>query len=296
MPEFKGKKGRDPQVHVKAFENWAVCRDLPKSDWTACFPQTLKGTAQKWYYNYPPEKLPTYKIMAKALVQRFTDKKSDEELLSLLGRIQQKKMSVRQFVEEIKDLARQLSSPPGNKSLRAWFINGTSLKGVAKTETTNPTKTFEELVERAVKMERKGTKRQRTESSSSSSSSSDSSSDEEPVEKRRDWQKEIKMLKKKIEELSGVRQNMPTKGEKWCIHCREDDHTTSECVKCDYCEKRGHAWEECPVRLAPTVQIATPVVQEAAGPPSGQTGNPQPRYYRPRYAVNDNRPPRKLHC
>ena len=54
MPEFKGKKG-DPQVHVQAFENWAVFRELPRKDWKDCFPQTLRGTAQKWYFNYPRE-------------------------------------------------------------------------------------------------------------------------------------------------------------------------------------------------------------------------------------------------
>ena len=115
--------------------------------------------------------------MSKAFAQIFKDKKSDEELLSQLGRIKQKKTDVRQFVEEIKDLARQLSSPPGHKSLRAWFPNGTSLKGLAKSEITNPTKTFEELVQQAMKMERKGAKRSRKDTSSSDSSNSSSSED-----------------------------------------------------------------------------------------------------------------------
>ena len=113
MPEYKGKKGSDPQVHVQAFESWAEVRGLPRHDWRVCFPQTLRGTAQKWYFNYPPTSLTTFKQMSKALVERFKEEKSDEELLGQLGRIKQKKTTVRQFVEEIKDLARQLSSPPG---------------------------------------------------------------------------------------------------------------------------------------------------------------------------------------
>ena len=45
MPDFSGKKGKDPQVHVQAFESWAGYRELPKEEWRECFPQTLKGSA-----------------------------------------------------------------------------------------------------------------------------------------------------------------------------------------------------------------------------------------------------------
>ena len=69
-------------------------------------------------------------------------------------------------------------------------MNGTALKGLAKAEITNPTKSFEELVERAVKMERKQTKKRsdKTDSLDSSGSDTTSNSDEEPVIKGRDWQ------------------------------------------------------------------------------------------------------------
>ncbi|MCO5571745.1 hypothetical protein L7F22_025493 [Adiantum nelumboides] len=156
MLEFKENKGSDPKVHIEEFESWASLRELPRTEWRVCFPQTLRGIAQTWYFNYPSEQLVTYKATSKAFIQRFRDEQTDEELLSQLGKIKQKKSSVRQFVEEIKDLARQLSSPLGNKSLRAWFLNGSSLKGLAKAEITNPTKSFEDLIQRAMKMERKG--------------------------------------------------------------------------------------------------------------------------------------------
>ena len=61
MPEYKGKKGSDPLVHVQAFKNWAEVRGLlPKAEWRVCFPQTLLGTTQKWYFNYPLENLTSY--------------------------------------------------------------------------------------------------------------------------------------------------------------------------------------------------------------------------------------------
>ncbi|MCO5555870.1 hypothetical protein L7F22_009415 [Adiantum nelumboides] len=219
MPEFKGKK-----------------------EWRVCFPQTLRGVAQTWYFNYPPEQLGTYKATSKAFIQRFKEEGTDEELLSQLGKIKQKKANVRQFVEEIKDLVRRLSSPPRNKSLRAWFLNGSSLKGLAKAEITNPTKSFEDLIQRAMKMERKGAKKGRKESSSESSDldSSSSSSDDEPINKKAkicDWESKLKQMKKKIQELSGMKTKMPKKGETWCTHCREGNHSTSECIKCEYCER-----------------------------------------------------------
>ena len=106
-------------MHVQAFESWVEYRELPKEEWRECFPETLKGPAQKWYFNYPPKKLGTYKQLAKALIKCFKDEQSDEDLLKALGKIKQKKSLVHQFVENIKDLVRQLASPPSNKSLRA---------------------------------------------------------------------------------------------------------------------------------------------------------------------------------
>ena len=64
MPNFNGKKGKNPQVHVQDFESLAGYKELPKEEWWECFPQTVKGPAQKWYFNYPPENLGTYKQFA----------------------------------------------------------------------------------------------------------------------------------------------------------------------------------------------------------------------------------------
>ena len=61
-------------------------------------------------------------------------------------------------------------------------------------------------------------------------------------------------------------------------------------MKCDYCERRGHVWEECPIRtLTPAVRVAAPVQNSA------QTAK---RAYQPRYDNNYQRPPpaRKLIC
>ena len=67
---------------------------------------TLEGAAQKWYYKYPPKKLPTYKKARKAFVIRFRDDKTHEDLLCELGKIKQKKNTVRKYVENIKDLTK----------------------------------------------------------------------------------------------------------------------------------------------------------------------------------------------
>ena len=61
----------------------------------------------------------THRQVAKALIKRFKDEQSEEDLLKALGKIKQKKASVYQFVENIKDMVRQLASPPSNKILQA---------------------------------------------------------------------------------------------------------------------------------------------------------------------------------
>ncbi|MCO5581530.1 hypothetical protein L7F22_035416 [Adiantum nelumboides] len=63
LPEFKGKKGSDPKVHIQAFESWASLRKLPRMEWRLWFPQMLRGVAQTWYFNYPLEQLVTYKAV-----------------------------------------------------------------------------------------------------------------------------------------------------------------------------------------------------------------------------------------
>lgn len=98
--------------------------------------------------------------------------------------IKQKRRSVTQFVEKIKDLTRQLLSPPGGKHMRAWFLNGTSLKGLNKAKVINPTKGFEELIQRAQKIERKRKKKAGFSCSKNSSSSGSSESEEEPAKKK----------------------------------------------------------------------------------------------------------------
>lgn len=97
--------------------------------------------------------------MVKKMIQRFKEEKPKEELLIQLGKIKQTKATITQLVEQMKDLVRQLFSPPREKSMRAWFVNGTSLKDLKEVEKANPTKGFEKLIWRAKIMERKTTKK-----------------------------------------------------------------------------------------------------------------------------------------
>ena len=59
----------------------------------------------------------------------------------------------------------------------------------------------------------------------------------------------IEQLTKKIEEMTAQRVREPSRGEKWCIKCRMNNHSTDECKQCDFCGARGHLWENCGVRL-----------------------------------------------
>ena len=66
LPVFKGSKKADPDVHIQAFEQWAKLKGVDIDEYEDYFPTTLKESAQKWYYHYPPEKLPTYQLIKKA--------------------------------------------------------------------------------------------------------------------------------------------------------------------------------------------------------------------------------------
>ena len=150
-------------------------------------------------------------------------------------------------------------------------------------------------------MERKAVRRHErlSSASDSSSTSSESSSSSEDNSRRRtrkkghqskDNNEELQRLKRKVQELTKIRSEMPSKSEVWCIHCRENTHATSQCVKCDYCKKRGHLWEYCPIRVShPSVRLAAP----AAGAPVVLGGSTQSNYSTNNY---QRPPPRKLIC
>ena len=180
IPVFKGSKKADPDVHIQAFEQWAKLKGMDSEEYGDYFPTTLKESAQKWYYHYPPAKLPTYESTKRAFLLRFRDEVTDEDILCDLGKIKQKRMSVRKYVEKLKDLTRQLECQPSDKNFRAWFLNGCSNKRLKRAEITNATASFEELVARALKMEtnKRKTKHQKGSSDESDSSASSSSESE----------------------------------------------------------------------------------------------------------------------
>lgn len=102
-------------------------------------------------------------------------------------------------------------------------------------------------------MEQKATRKQISGSSSKVSNSLEDSSDskkESAGKKARNWEEDLKLIKDKFEEMTGARVKMPEQEEKWCVPCRVNTPSTSECVKCDYYERKGHVWKECPIRLA----------------------------------------------
>ena len=111
LPVFKGKKKANPDVHIQAFERQVKLKGVDLDEYEDYFRTTLKESAQKWYYHYPPEKLPTYQVTKKAFLLRFREK-IDEDILCELGRIKQKDKTIRRYVEKLKDLTRQLEVQP----------------------------------------------------------------------------------------------------------------------------------------------------------------------------------------
>ena len=311
LPVFKGRKKADPDVHIQAFEQWAKMKGVDMGEYGDFFSTTLKEVAQKWYFTYPPEKLPTYEMTKRAFVLRFRDDKTDEDILCELGKMKERKSTVRKYVEKQKDLTRQLESQPSDKNLRAWFLNGCKSKRLKNAEVTNATVTFEELIARALKMESKKKKRKSStdeselSSSTSSEESTESSSSDSGEKKKKHKHKRkaskredsdttesednrrtkhgrrkgkrtsqdrmIEQLTKKIEEMTAQRIREPSRGEKWCVKCRMSNHSTDECKQCEFCGARGHLWENCGVRLKLMLKQGQEVRMVAGTSEAGET-------------------------
>ncbi|MCO5572865.1 hypothetical protein L7F22_026624 [Adiantum nelumboides] len=157
-PIFKGKKHDDRDVHIQAFEQYAELKHVLEKEWGEYFPHTLKEAARKWYYHYPASKLKAYKKLKKAFILEYTNDRGDEDILCELDKIKQGKLSVRKFVQKIKELTKRLNEPPSEKRMRAWFLSGFNNRNLREQEVPAPTKKFKELVHRALKLEQQAKK------------------------------------------------------------------------------------------------------------------------------------------
>ncbi|MCO5564716.1 hypothetical protein L7F22_018383 [Adiantum nelumboides] len=217
-PIFKGKKHDDPNVHIQAFKQYAELKHIMEEEWREYYPHTLKKAARKWYYHYLASKLQVYKKLKKAFILEYTDERGDEDILCELDRIKQGKLSVRKYVQKIKELTRRLNEPPSEKIMRAWFLNGFSSMNLREQEVPGPTKKFTELVHRALKLEQQAKKEkyrhngrsntstsETTETEQSSSSYFESSEDDRKKKKKGSWSKKIDDMSRRIFEISGLR-------------------------------------------------------------------------------------------
>ncbi|MCO5598308.1 hypothetical protein L7F22_052400 [Adiantum nelumboides] len=260
-PIFKGKKHDDPDVHIQAFEQYAKLKHIMEEDWGEYFPHTLKEAAKKWYYHYPASKLQAYKKLKKAFILEYSDDRGDEDILCELDRIKQGKLSVRKYVQKIKELTRRLNEPPSEKRMRAWFLSGFNNRKLREQEVPAPTKKFIELVHRALKLEQHAKKEksrhrgksdtntsETIETDQSSSSSFESSEDDRKKKKKGSWSKKIDDMSRRIFEISGLR-GSTGRTEKWCTKCKAKNHTTEECTQCNYCKAFGHEWTNYKIRI-----------------------------------------------
>ncbi|MCO5560734.1 hypothetical protein L7F22_014354 [Adiantum nelumboides] len=142
-----------------AFEQYAELKHIMEEEWGDYFPHTLKEAAKKWYYHYSASKLQVYKKLKKAFILEYTDDRGDEDILCELDRIKQGKLSVRKYVQKIKELIRRLNEPPSEKRIRAWLLSGFNSRKLREQEVPAPTKKFTELMHRALKLEQQAKKK-----------------------------------------------------------------------------------------------------------------------------------------
>ncbi|MCO5567072.1 hypothetical protein L7F22_020757 [Adiantum nelumboides] len=195
---FKEKKHDDPDVHIQAFEQYAELKHIMEEEWGEYFPHTLKEAAKKWYLPLSSFQITSiHKKLKKAFILKYTDDRGDEDILCELDRIKQGKLSVRKYVQKIKELAKRLNESPSEKQMRAWFPSGFNSRKLREQEVPAPTKKFIELIHRALKLEQQSKKeksrhRGRSDTNNnetfeieqSNSSSSESSEDDRKKKKK----------------------------------------------------------------------------------------------------------------
>ncbi|MCO5599138.1 hypothetical protein L7F22_053238 [Adiantum nelumboides] len=189
-PIFKGKKHDDPDVHIEAFEQYAELKHILEEEWGEYFPHTLKEAAKKWYYHYLASKLHAYRKLKKAFILEYTYDQGDKDIRCELDRIKQGKLSVKKYVQKIKELTRRLNESPSEKRMRAWFLSGFNGKKLREQEVPAPTKKFTELVHRALKLEQQAKKekfRHQSSSNSSTSALSEIEKSERKKKKKGSW-------------------------------------------------------------------------------------------------------------
>ncbi|MCO5581729.1 hypothetical protein L7F22_035618 [Adiantum nelumboides] len=148
----------DPDVHIQAFEQYAKLKHIMEEEWGEYFPFTLKEAARKWYYHYLASKLQVYRKLKKDFILEYTDDRGDDNILCELDKIKQGKLSVRKYVQKIKEVTRRLNEPPSKKRMRAWFLSGFNSRKLREQDVPAPTKKFTELVHRALKLEQQAKK------------------------------------------------------------------------------------------------------------------------------------------
>ncbi|MCO5593519.1 hypothetical protein L7F22_047533 [Adiantum nelumboides] len=149
-PIFKGKKHDDPDMYIQAFEQYAELKHILEEEWGEYFPHTLKEATKKWFYHYPASKLQAYKEQKNAFILKYIDDRGDEDILCELDRIKQGKLSVKKYVQKIKELTRRLNESSSKKRMRVWFFNGFNSRKLREQEVPTPIKKFTELVHTAL--------------------------------------------------------------------------------------------------------------------------------------------------
>ncbi|MCO5593749.1 hypothetical protein L7F22_047766 [Adiantum nelumboides] len=214
-PIFKGKKHDDLDVHIQAFEQYVELKHRLKEEWGKYFPHMLKEATRKWYYHCPASKLQAYKKLKKAFILEYTDDRGDEDILCELDRIKQGKLSVKKYVQKIKELTRRLNEPFSEKRMRAWFLSGFNSKKLRERLCQHQPKSSE-LMHRALKLKHQAKKeksrhRRKSEASTSESTkiekfisiSSKSLEDDRKKKKKGSWSRKIDDIEGRNAEPSG---------------------------------------------------------------------------------------------
>ncbi|MCO5604588.1 hypothetical protein L7F22_058756 [Adiantum nelumboides] len=221
---------------------------IHSNEWGEYLPHTLKEAAKKWYYHYPASKLQSYRKLKKAFILEYTDDRGDEDILCELDRIKQGKLSVKKYVQKIKELTRRLNEPPSHKRMRTRFLSGFNSRKLREQEVRAPTKKFTKMVHRALKLDKQA-KKEKSRHQSNSESSTSASIESEKSNNSSSYDSEDDKRKKKKGSWSRKLMRCLRRG-------RDSSGDFKRNFNCYKCGKYGQFAAQCPEPAKPAAPEA----------------------------------------
>ncbi|XP_057250713.1 uncharacterized protein LOC130591415 [Beta vulgaris subsp. vulgaris] len=114
----------DPDDHLSAYKHQMYVQGVDDATWCKNFPATLKGVAQKWFNNLPPNSVNNFTELSILFTSHFVANRQEQKNNMHLGKVVQgPKEALRSYVKRFNLEALQIQDPNAGVAFDA-FIRG----------------------------------------------------------------------------------------------------------------------------------------------------------------------------